>query len=248
MDFVLRDAYMSGYNARAFDLERLLHYSFFSSQGLTIHTPRAGGAGAIHGRAGRAVSHDLLSSHGARDRPDAGRSVRRQQSAICFRAIRWNIWTPIGEFTEWSLLVDVARWPQHAIRPGGRWGDNGSGFWIARFPGRWSVSAIWCSAPRMPNGAAFSAGPNSSSGAMRGQLAPRAGRSAAADRPGPACPSPRHAGASARPELSVRSGRGRHATADRRSAFSAVAGQPPDLPHLCASDAHAGRWPRRSTR
>src|SRR5690349_19869285 len=30
MDFVLRDAYMSGYNARAFDLERLLHYSFFS--------------------------------------------------------------------------------------------------------------------------------------------------------------------------------------------------------------------------
>ena len=37
MDFVLRDAYMSGYNARAFDLERLLHYSFFTPQGLTIH-------------------------------------------------------------------------------------------------------------------------------------------------------------------------------------------------------------------
>ncbi len=37
MDFVLRDAYMSGYNARAFDLDRLLHYSFFSPQGLTIH-------------------------------------------------------------------------------------------------------------------------------------------------------------------------------------------------------------------
>ena len=37
MDFVLRDAYMSGYNARAFDLSRLLHYSFFTSQGLTIH-------------------------------------------------------------------------------------------------------------------------------------------------------------------------------------------------------------------
>lgn len=37
MDFVLRDAYMSGYSHRAFDLERLLHYSFFSPQGLTIH-------------------------------------------------------------------------------------------------------------------------------------------------------------------------------------------------------------------
>jgi len=38
MDFVLRDAYMTGYNTRAFDLPRLLHYSFFTPQGLTIHS------------------------------------------------------------------------------------------------------------------------------------------------------------------------------------------------------------------
>ena len=37
MDFVLRDAYMSGYNTRAFDISRLIHYSFFSKDGLTIH-------------------------------------------------------------------------------------------------------------------------------------------------------------------------------------------------------------------
>ena len=37
MDFVLRDAYMSGYNVKAFDIRRLLHYSFFTSHGLTIH-------------------------------------------------------------------------------------------------------------------------------------------------------------------------------------------------------------------
>ena len=37
MDFVLRDAYMSGYSVRAFDLDRLLHYSFFTPEGLTIH-------------------------------------------------------------------------------------------------------------------------------------------------------------------------------------------------------------------
>ena len=37
MDFVLRDAYMSGYNTRAFDISRLIHYSFFTKQGLTIH-------------------------------------------------------------------------------------------------------------------------------------------------------------------------------------------------------------------
>lgn len=38
MDFVLRDAYMSGYNTRAFDLSRMLHYSFFTAEGLTIHS------------------------------------------------------------------------------------------------------------------------------------------------------------------------------------------------------------------
>jgi HD superfamily phosphohydrolase len=37
MDFVLRDAYMSGYNIRAFDISRLMHYSFFTPEGLTIH-------------------------------------------------------------------------------------------------------------------------------------------------------------------------------------------------------------------
>ncbi|MBL8817770.1 MAG: HD domain-containing protein [Planctomyces sp.] len=38
MDFVLRDAYMSGYNTKAFDISRLVHYSFFTEQGLTIHS------------------------------------------------------------------------------------------------------------------------------------------------------------------------------------------------------------------
>ncbi len=37
MDFVLRDAYMTGYNTKAFDLDRLLHYSEFTAKGLTIH-------------------------------------------------------------------------------------------------------------------------------------------------------------------------------------------------------------------
>ena len=37
MDFVLRDAYMSGYNTKAFDLSRMMHYTFFTEQGLTIH-------------------------------------------------------------------------------------------------------------------------------------------------------------------------------------------------------------------
>lgn len=38
MDFVLRDAYMSGYNTKAVDISRLIHYSFFTKDGLTIHS------------------------------------------------------------------------------------------------------------------------------------------------------------------------------------------------------------------
>ena len=37
MDFVLRDAYMSGLNPKSVDVSRLLHYSFFTPAGLTIH-------------------------------------------------------------------------------------------------------------------------------------------------------------------------------------------------------------------
>ena len=37
LDFVLRDAYMSGYSQRAYDLDRLLHYTEFTPAGLTIH-------------------------------------------------------------------------------------------------------------------------------------------------------------------------------------------------------------------
>jgi HD superfamily phosphohydrolase len=37
LDFVFRDAYMSGYSQEPYDLSRLLHYSFFSEKGLTLH-------------------------------------------------------------------------------------------------------------------------------------------------------------------------------------------------------------------
>ncbi|MBV9121891.1 MAG: HD domain-containing protein, partial [Planctomycetes bacterium] len=37
MDFVLRDSYMSGHGTRSFDLDRLLHYTFFTPYGLTLH-------------------------------------------------------------------------------------------------------------------------------------------------------------------------------------------------------------------
>lgn len=113
MDFVLRDAYMSGYNVRAFDLDRLLHYSFFSASGLTIH---ARGLPALVRFIGvRAELFRSIYFH---------RTVRAidLELADLFAASREHLFpgNPLERldayrrFTEWSLLVDVARWPESA--------------------------------------------------------------------------------------------------------------------------------------
>lgn len=109
MDFVLRDAYMSGYSSRAFDLERLLHYSFFSERGLTIH---ARGLPALARFIGvRAELFRSIYFH---------RTVRAidLQLAELFAESKSYLFpgNPLEHldeyrrFTEWSLLIDTARW------------------------------------------------------------------------------------------------------------------------------------------
>lgn len=118
MDFVLRDAYMSGYNTRAYDLERLLRYSFFSESGLTIH---ARGLDALlrfisvraelfrtiyFHRTVRAIDLDLKDLFAAsRQWLFPGNPLEKLDEYL--------------HFTEWSLLVDVGRW-QASSDPGQR--------------------------------------------------------------------------------------------------------------------------------
>jgi HD superfamily phosphohydrolase len=109
MDFVLRDAFMSGYSQRAFDLERLLHYSFFSPQGLTIHDKGAGTL--VQFINVRAELFRSIYFH---------RTVRAIDLALqdLFIASRRHLFpgSPLEHldeylhFTEASLLVDVQRW------------------------------------------------------------------------------------------------------------------------------------------
>lgn len=113
MDFVLRDAYMSGYNARAFDLDRLLHYSFFTPQGLTIHS--RGVAALVQFMTVRAEMFRTIYFH---------RTVRAIDLALAelFAESKRYLFpgNPLEhldryqQFTEWSLLVDVARWTDSA--------------------------------------------------------------------------------------------------------------------------------------
>lgn len=109
MDFVLRDSFMSGHGVRAFDLDRLLHYSFFTSHGLTLHAK--GLDSLIHFIEARGELFRTLYFH---------RTVRAIDLSLAdiFRPTM-NLVLPgnpaedldgYRQLTEWSLLVDVQRW------------------------------------------------------------------------------------------------------------------------------------------
>jgi hypothetical protein len=113
MDFVLRDAYMSGYSQRAYDLDRLLHYTFFTPAGVTIHD--RGLDALVRFIAARADLFRAVYFH---------RTVRAidltladlfaQSREYLFPGNPADHLTQYMQFTEASLLVDVARWPYDA--------------------------------------------------------------------------------------------------------------------------------------
>jgi HD superfamily phosphohydrolase len=113
MDFVLRDSYMSGHGPQAFDLNRLLHYSFFTPLGLTLH---AKGLSALE--------------HFIEARDKLFRSLYFHRTVRAIDLTLADLFGPtlklvfpgnplhhLNEYralTEWSLLVEVARWSDDA--------------------------------------------------------------------------------------------------------------------------------------
>lgn len=116
MDFVLRDAFMSGYSTRAFDLQRLLHYTFFSERGLTVHdrgldslvrfmTVRAELFRSVYfHRTVRAIDLSLA-------------DLFAKCSELIFPGDPREHLDAYRRLTEWSLLVDVAGWGRAADEP-----------------------------------------------------------------------------------------------------------------------------------
>lgn len=109
MDFVLRDAFMSGYSPQAFDIDRLFHYTFFSEQGLTIHDRALSALVRFMGVRGelfrsiyfhrtvRAIDLTLAELFiASRDLLFPGNPLEHLDEYL--------------DFTESSLLVDVGRW------------------------------------------------------------------------------------------------------------------------------------------
>ena len=126
MDFVLRDAYMSGYSSRAFDLERLLHYSFFTERGLTIH--ERGLSALVRFISVRAELFRAIYFHRTVRAIDLElQELFRQSKHRLFPGDPREHLDEYRRLTEWSLLVEVSRWPESSDPElnelGGRWQD-----------------------------------------------------------------------------------------------------------------------------
>jgi HD superfamily phosphohydrolase len=110
MDFVLRDAFMSGYSPRAYDLDRLLRYSFFTPRGLTIH--HRGLNALIRFMQTKSELFRAVYFHRTvRSIDKTLESLFRDSKRLLFPGNPLEHLAEYQQFTEWSLLVDVARWP-----------------------------------------------------------------------------------------------------------------------------------------
>lgn len=109
MDFVLRDAYMTGFSQQSFDLPRLLHYTFFGDQGLTIHDR---GLGAL--LRFLAMRSDLFATiyfHREIRAIDLTLAdLFREGKQFLFPGNPLDHLDAYQQFTEFSLLTDVRRW------------------------------------------------------------------------------------------------------------------------------------------
>jgi HD superfamily phosphohydrolase len=109
MDFVLRDAFMSGYSMRSFDLDRLIRYSFFSAAGLTIVD--RGIEALVRFMSVRADLFRTIYFHRAIRAIDLTlEDLFRESRDLLFPVNPLNALDDYLGFTESSLLVDVSRW------------------------------------------------------------------------------------------------------------------------------------------
>ncbi len=254
MDFVLRDAYMTGYSQHAFDLDRLLHYSFFSPAGLTIHD--RGMNALMRFMAVRAELFRAVYFH---------RTVRAIDLALAdlFADSRHLLFpgNPLEhldryrEFTEWSLLVDVARWPQSSDPATRALGERWQRLLRREIPWKMVVQRTRVFEEGDAEQGSIFSDARFVEQKLREQLPTRVAGPAVASGH---CPPPRttaYAWPQWRPELPVRLGPRPGATVAHQRAVRAAANESADLPDLCRdrparvrAGPRAGRLVRRYRR
>jgi len=127
MDYVPRDAYICGVAAGPVDVQRILHYSFISERGLTVH---AHGAEALYMfLSARLYLYHQVYFHRTVRRIDLQlREVFRPTLDVLLGGNPMERMDSYQALTEWSLLSEVDRWARSADdqqhRDLGRaWGD-----------------------------------------------------------------------------------------------------------------------------
>ena len=109
LDYVQRDAYMTGFSIDIVDINRLLFYSFFSDQGLTLH--QAGISAFTRFLNARLNLYSNVYHH------RTGRAIDFHMQEIFTQTLqRLFPWNPVRklndylQLNDWSLIQDVERW------------------------------------------------------------------------------------------------------------------------------------------
>ena len=112
MDFVLRDSFMSGHGPHAFDLDRLLHYSFFTPHGLTLHAKGLSTLQSFVAARGK-LFQSLYFHRTVRAIDLTLQDVFESTLELIFPGNPLEDLDRYRRLTEWSLLGEVERWPEH---------------------------------------------------------------------------------------------------------------------------------------
>jgi HD superfamily phosphohydrolase len=124
MDYVLRDSYMCGVAIGPIDIERIMYYSFFSEEGLTLD--RAGLQAFIMFLNARFYMYTNVYYHRTTRGIDLHlKEIFRDTMQIAFPYDLRKELHPYLHLTEWTLLEEVGRWhdadePEHR-RLGAEW-------------------------------------------------------------------------------------------------------------------------------
>jgi HD superfamily phosphohydrolase len=109
MDYVLRDAYMCGVAIGPIDVDRILHYSFFSEKGLTLH--RTGLGAFIMFLNARFYMYTNIYYHRTTRGIDLHlKEIFRDTMRVAFPYDPRKELHPYLHLTEWTLLEEVGRW------------------------------------------------------------------------------------------------------------------------------------------
>ncbi|HYW79056.1 MAG TPA: HD domain-containing protein [Thermoguttaceae bacterium] len=149
MDFVLRDAFMSGYSARSFDLQRLLHYSTFTAEGLTIH--ERGLSALVRFISARAELFRAIYFHRTVRAIDLTlQELFADSKEFFFHGNPIEHLDRYQRLTEWSMLAEVGRWHRSGRPNVRRLGERWQEFLLRKIPWKMACERTIFFAPGEP--------------------------------------------------------------------------------------------------